>query len=119
MWIMIAGPYRGGSTSKADWRSNHRKLNQAALAIFDRGHVPIIGVNLALPIIGEAGSERYQEIMMPLSLAAAERCDACLRIDGFSGGADEEEQFFSRRGLPVYRSIDEVPLGRQHDIDEQ
>ncbi|MEM8948141.1 MAG: DUF4406 domain-containing protein [Pseudomonadota bacterium] len=111
MWIMIAGPYRGGSKDEVHWGSNHRKLNQVALAILEKGHVPIIGVNLALPIIEVAGQERYQEIMMPLSLAAAERCDACLRFGGLSGGADREEEFFSGRGLPVYRSLDEVPYG--------
>ena len=111
MWIMIAGPYLGGSTNEADWTANHRELNRAALAVFDKGHVPMIGVNLALPIIDVAGQERYQDIMMPVSLAVAERCDACLRIGGASGGADREEQFFRTRGLPVYRSLKEIPDG--------
>ena len=48
-------------------------------------------------------------IMMPMSLAAAERCDACLRIGGESKGADDEAESFKARGLPVYRSIEEVP----------
>lgn len=102
-------PLSSGSTNEADWASNLRELNKTALALFEKGHVPIIGVNLALPIIDAAGEERYQEIMMPLSLAAAERCDACLRIGGPSAGADQEEQFFKNRGLPVYCSIDDVP----------
>jgi hypothetical protein len=36
------------------------------------------------------------EIMMPLSLAAAERCDACLRIGGPSAGAGEAVARFPR-----------------------
>jgi hypothetical protein len=47
--------------------------------------------------------------MMPISLALAGRCDACLRIDGVSTGADQEVERFRHRGKPVYRSLSEVP----------
>jgi hypothetical protein len=109
MWIMIAGPYRGSSSDEAIWRANHAELNRVALAVFEKGHIPIIGVNLALPIIDVAGADRFRDIMMPLSLAAAERCDACLRTGGASGGADREVAVFERLGLTVYRSLDEIP----------
>lgn len=111
MWIMIAGPYRSGSSDPAVWAGNLRRLNAAAYAVFQRGHVPIIGVNLALPVIDAAGQESYSRIMQPLSLSLAVRCDAILRIDGVSRGADEEVETFVARGLPVFRSIAEVPAG--------
>ena len=111
MWIMVAGPYLAGAATAAERRANHVRMNEVALRVFEKGHVPIIGVNVALPIIEVAGAERFEELMMPLSLAAAERCDACLRIGGPSTGADQEMQSFHRRGLPVYFSIDEVPPG--------
>jgi hypothetical protein len=69
----------------------------------------VVGVNLALPMIESAGASSWDEIMMPVSLALAERCDACLRIGGPSKGADEEVERFHARGLPVYRSVDEIP----------
>ena len=109
MWIMIAGPYRSGSSDPAVWAENHRKLNAVALAVFQKGHTPIVGVNLALPIIERAGQGSSGQIMQPLSLRLAERCDAVLRIDGASQGADEEVETFRARGLPVFRTVNEIP----------
>jgi len=43
-------------------------MNQAAYEIFQKGHVPIVGANLALPVIEAAGEDSYEEIMMPVSL---------------------------------------------------
>ncbi len=109
MWIMIAGPYRSGSFDPQVWADNLRELNRAAYAVFNKGHVPVIGVNLALPVIQAAGEETYEQVMLPLSLALAERCDAILRIGGASSGADQEVARFQARGLPVYRSVEQVP----------
>jgi|SRR5262245_3377803 len=109
LWIMVAGPYRSGSSDPIVWAENLRKLNSAASAIFQKGHVPIIGVNLALPVIEAAGQELYERIMMPLSLSLTERCDAVLRIEGVSKGADDEVDRFRARGLRVFLSIDEIP----------
>jgi hypothetical protein len=67
---------------------------------------------MALPVIAAAGDgdAAYEEVMMPLSLALADRCDACLRIGGPSKGADEEVEGFLAAGRPVFRGADEVPL---------
>jgi hypothetical protein len=64
-----------------------------------------VGVNLALPVITAAGGESYDDIMMPLSLALADRCDAILRLDGISAGADQEVERVRARGGPVYLSL--------------
>ena len=112
MWIMVAGPYTAGAVDEQARANNLRVLNQAAVALFRRGHTPIIGVNLALPLIEVAGREAYDEIMMPLSLAAAERCDAVLRIGGPSKGADEEVERFSSKGKPVFTRLEDVPTAR-------
>jgi hypothetical protein len=106
---MVAGPYRSGAGGAAGRAANLRILNEAALAVFRRGHLPVIGVNLALPVIEVAGAESFDEIMMPVSLAVAERCDAVLRIGGPSGGANEEMERFRERGLPVFHALDEIP----------
>jgi hypothetical protein len=108
-WIMVAGPYTAGTAHAAARSANLRALNRAALALFRMGHIPVIGVNLALPIIEAAGAEAFNEIMMPLSLALSERCDACLRIGGPSRGADEEMERIRARGKPVYMRLEEVP----------
>ena len=111
MWIMVGGPYSTGAQSAAERAANLQRLNEAALAIWRKGHVPVIGVNLALPMIAAAGggADAEAEIMMPLSLALAERCDAFLRIGGPSTGADQEMARFVAAGKPVFRSIEAVP----------
>ena len=85
-------------------------MNAVAYEVFRRGHVPIIGVNLALPIIEAAGEDTYEAIMMPLSLAAADRCDAVLRIGGPSRAADDEVERIRARGGLVYERVDDLPL---------
>lgn len=109
MWIMIAGPYRTGAASEAERAENLRSLNLAAWEVFQKGHVPVIGVNAALPIIEAAGREKYDQIMSPLSLALAERSDGVLRIGGESPGADEEVEAVRRAGGKVFRSVSEIP----------
>ena len=109
MWIMIAGPYSSGAVDEAARAANLRLLNQAAVEVFRRGHIPIIGVNMALPVIAEAGAKCFDEMMMPISLALADRCDAVLRIGGTSTGADQEVEKFEAAGLPVFHDIDDVP----------
>ncbi len=105
---MIAGPYTSGARTAQERDENLRVLNRAALGVWRKGHMPIIGVNNALPLIGIAGEEQFEELMMPISLEAAERCDACLRVGGASQGADAEVARFRRRGLPVYFDLDEI-----------
>ncbi len=112
MWIMVSGPYRSGAASAEQRARNLAEMNRAALALFRAGHVPVIGVNVALPLIEAAGESAYDEIMMPLSLRLVERCDACLRVGGPSKGADEEAARFRAIGRPVYASLEEVPIVR-------
>ena len=109
MWIMIAGPYNTGAKTDADREANLLALNRAAYQVFCRGHIPIIGVNLALPVIQAAGPQMYDAVMMPLSLALADRCDAILRIGGLSRGADDEVDRVRAREGHVYLSVEEIP----------
>ncbi|MEM9762523.1 MAG: DUF1937 family protein [Pseudomonadota bacterium] len=113
LWIMVAGPYSAGGAGAAERAANLADMNRVARRLFALGHVPVIGVNMALPVIaaGEAEGETdaYGAIMMPLSLALADRCDAVLRIGGASGGADAEVERFEASGKPVYRSLEEIP----------
>ncbi|NMJ41747.1 DUF1937 family protein [Roseomonas sp. JC162] len=109
MWIMVAGPYTSGGAEAATRAARLAELNRAALAVFRMGHVPVIGVNMALPVIAAAEGDAFEDVMMPLSLALAERCDAVLRIGGASAGADAELARFAAAGKPVFRSLAEVP----------
>ncbi len=109
---MVAGPYRSGAATAEAHARNLAEMNRAALALFRAGHVPLIGVNLALPLIEAAGEVAFDEIMMPLSLRLVDRCDACLRVGGASPGADEEVARFRALGRPVYATLEEVPAAR-------
>jgi len=109
MWIMIAGPYRTGARSAEERERNLLALNRAAFEVFRKGHIPILGVNLALPVIAAAGDATYDDIMMPLSLALAERCDGILRLEGVSSGADQEVERVRAHGGHVFRSLAAVP----------
>jgi ketosteroid isomerase-like protein len=109
MWIMIAGPYRTGARSAEERAHNLRGLNLAASEVFRRGHIPVVGVNLALPIIETVGEHSYDDIMMPLSLAAADRCDGVLRLGGACAGADLEVERVRARGGAVFANIDAIP----------
>jgi len=117
MWIMVAGPYSSNGADAAGRAANLRVLNAAALAVFRLGHVPVIGVNMALPMIEEAGQASYHAIMQPLSLAMAERCDGCLRIGGLSVGADEEVAHFRALGRPVWLTVEAVPRATMKPAD--
>jgi hypothetical protein len=111
MWIMVSGPYTAGGADAARRAANLRVMNDAAVALHRAGHLPVIGVNLALPMIAAAGDGEaaFDEIMMAVSLALADRCDACLRVGGPSKGADDEMARFEAAGRPVYRRVEEIP----------
>ena len=109
---MVAGPYTSGAADAAARAANLRALNQVAVALFRMGHTPIIGVNMALPLIDAAGEASYDDIMTPLSLALIDRCDAVLRTGGASKGADDEVERFAVSGKPIYRRLEDVPPAR-------
>ena len=111
MWIMIAAPYTSGGADATLRAARLAEMNHAALALLRLGHVPVIGVNMALPIIATAEADVFDEVMMPISLAFAERCDAVLRLGGPSQGADQEVARFVAAGKPVYVALTDIPPG--------
>ena len=115
MLILIAGPYRSGTNDDPVlMRQNLDQLESVALPLFRKGHVPLIGEWLALPLIGLAGSTKpgdlaWEEVQYPIAHRLLDRCDAVLRIHGASKGADEDVRIAKERGLMVFYSVDEVP----------
>ncbi|MGO4387537.1 DUF4406 domain-containing protein [Microvirga sp. 2YAF29] len=110
MWIRVCGPYATGGANPSQRAANLRVLNEAALELFRRGHTPVIGANMSLPMIAAAGlDDASHEIRLPLSLALLDRCDACLRIGGESQGSDIEVEAFKASGRPIYFSLSDIP----------
>jgi hypothetical protein len=115
MMILIAGPYRSGTgDDPAKMAANLKRLEAAAWPVFRRGHVPMIGEWVALPVLegaggGTVGDALYDAILPPTAARLLEHCDAVLRLEGASAGADNDVRLAMARGLPVYRSVDEIP----------
>lgn len=113
--VLVAGPYRSGTGDDPEkLAANVAAMNEAALAVFRRGHVPVTGEALALPLIDLAGSERvgdavFDEIFHPIARRLLARCDAVLRVGGASVGADEMVALALAQGKLVSTSVDELP----------
>lgn len=116
--ILIAGPYASGTGGNPDlMRRNLDRLEQAAWPIFKAGHIPMIGEWVALPVLSSAGASGPSdplaaEVMYPTAQRLLQHCDAVLRLPGESRGADQDVAIAEDLGLPVYRSLSEVPLRR-------
>ena len=106
MLIVVAGPY-SAATIEARER-NLAAMNQAAAQVFRLGHVPVIGVNAALPIVAFLDEQDRYEAIMTISLALVDKCDAILII-GESSGVNRERDLILAKGLRVYNSINEIP----------
>jgi hypothetical protein len=115
MMILIAGPYRSGTNDDpALMAANLRTLESAAWPIFQKGHVPMIGEWVALPVLNGAGGSAvggplYNAVMHPTAHRLLAHCDAVLRLPGASEGADNDVRIAHERGIPVYRQLSEIP----------
>jgi hypothetical protein len=115
MLILIAGPYRSGTNDDPKrMQENLDRLQAAALPLFRLGHIPVIGEWLALPLLKLAGStkpgdEAYEEILYPVAHRLLLKCDAILRLEGASKGADEDVRIAKERGLEIYYRIEDIP----------
>ncbi len=116
--ILVAGPYRSGTgDDPALIAANMQAMNEVALDLFRRGHLPVTGEALALPLIETAGSrelgdELFTEIFHPLAHRLLSRCDAVLRIGGPSVGADEMVAGARALGLQVFFHVADVAAAR-------
>lgn len=105
--IMVAGPYSAGTAEQR--QSNLDAMNCAAAQVFARGHIPVVGVNAALPVALQPGVADFRKAIMDISLALAERCDAVLLL-GESPGANMERDIIREKGGAVYLHVEDIPL---------
>jgi hypothetical protein len=114
MTILIAGPYRSGTNDDPLLiQQNLSRMEAVALPLFRAGHIPIIGEWLALPLLNTAGSkypgdEIYQEISYPIARRLLGKCDAVLRIEGTSNGADDDVKLARELGLKIYYRLEDI-----------
>ncbi|RYM73491.1 NUDIX hydrolase [Serratia liquefaciens] len=113
--ILIAGPYRSGTNGDTQRiADNLHRLEQAALAVYQRGHVPVIGEWLALPLAAAAGSTQLgdavsEAFLYPVAHRLIAQCQAIYRIEGASAGADNDVRLANEWGIPVYFRLDDIP----------
>ena len=114
MMILIAGPYRSGTgDDPARIQANLAAMQACALPLYERGHLPVLGEWLALPLVQAAGSQApgdavYDALFHPHCERLLDHCDAVLRIGGASAGADRMVALAAQRGLLVYRDLAEI-----------
>ena len=114
-FILVAGPYRSGTgDDPAKISANLATLEKAALEVWKKGHIPLIGEWVALPLMSQTGrwtigDKIFESLAYPVAERLLARCDAVLRLPGESRGADRDVALARKRNLPVYRSVEEVP----------
>jgi hypothetical protein len=114
--VLIAGPYLSGTNGDPQKIAHNReRLESYALPIYERGHLPMIGEWVALPIIHAAGGRStndaaFQAYQYPVAHRLLECCDAVLRIPGQSRGADLDVGLARELGLPIYTNVSELPM---------
>lgn len=115
MLILIAGPYRSSTNDDQKlMKQNLDNLESVALPLFRKGHIPIIGEWVALPLIHLAGSSKpgdkaCEEVQYPVAHRLLEKCDAVLRVNGVSKGADDDVRIAEEQGLKIYYRLEDVP----------
>lgn len=98
-FIFIAAPYTLG-----DVALNVKDAMDVANKLIDKGFFPYCPhlshfLHMTKP-------QSYQT-WIDYTLAWMEKCDAIIRLEGESKGADGEEARAREIGLPIYRSVDE------------
>lgn len=101
MKIYIAGPY-----SKGDVGLNVRNAIHAGDYITHFGHVAFIPHlshfwHLLIP--------HEYEFWLQQDIEWLKECDALLRLEGESSGADKEVELALELGMPVYYSLFDIP----------
>jgi hypothetical protein len=115
LMILVAGPYRSGTNDQPEKiAANIRQMEDVALKIYQKGHLPVLGEWVALPLIERAGStetgdEIFTAYFHPAAMRLLEKCDAVLRIGGPSHGADEMIRLAQESGKIVFLQAEDVP----------
>lgn len=107
MLIAVAGPY--SAPEEYQRKINLDKLNSAAAQIYLKGHLPVIGVNAALPVAEKLDEEIRYKVIMDISLELVGKCDALLFL-GESPGANKERQLMLKKGKKIFYKPEDIPV---------
>ncbi|WP_428659561.1 DUF4406 domain-containing protein [Runella sp.] len=113
--ILIAGPYRSGTNDNPELiEKNVQLMTEAALEVYQLGHLPVMGEWFALPLIEKAGSKQlgdeiFNAIFHPVAVQLIDFCSAVLRVGGASQGADDMIKTGREKGKIIYQTLSEIP----------
>ncbi|WP_199736766.1 DUF4406 domain-containing protein [Fibrisoma montanum] len=114
MLILIAGPYRSGTNDDPTLiAQNMHQMEEAALAVYRKGHMPVCGEWIALPLIKTAGATQlgdaiFNELFHPAAVRLIDHCDGVLRVGGSSAGADEMMREAERKNKLQFWALSEI-----------
>ena len=118
LMILVAGPYRSGTNDDPTRiAANVKAMTDAALDIYNIGHLPVLGEWFALPLIEAAGSKKigdevFNKIFHPIAVQLIDHCDAVLRIGGPSTGADEMVSAGKAKNKTIFYRLVEIPVSK-------
>ena len=87
-------------------------VQEAALTLFDAGHIPLVGEWFASPMsaLPSCGAG-FEDLFRPLAERLLRRADAVLRLDGASLAADTVVAMARSQGLRVFSNVEDVLAG--------
>lgn len=106
--ILVAGPYRSGTGGDAARiAANLARLEQAALAVYRRGHVPLIAEWVSLPLATMAGSKQVGDAISERSCIRPRTgcCIAATRCCGSTANRAARMPTWRSRAVSASRSI--------------
>jgi len=118
LMILVAGPYRSGTNDDPQMiAANVKAMTDAALEIYEIGHLPVLGEWFALPLMEAAGSKKigdeiFNKIFHPVAVQLIDHCDAVLRIGGPSTGADEMVSAGKAKNKSIFYRLEEIPVSK-------
>lgn len=115
MMILVAGPYRSGTGGDPERIArNVAAMEACVIPLYRAGHLPVLGEWLALPTVRLAGSmcpgdHVFDAVFHAHAQRLLARCDAVLRIEGESAGADLMVRTAQALGKRVFYALEAIP----------
>ena len=114
LMVLVAGPYRSGTNDDPILiEKNVDAMNEMALSVYRKGHLPVLGEWFALPLIATAGSKAmgdqvWNELFHPVAIRLISKCDVVLRIGGPSSGADEMVRIGAEQNKRIIYDLEDL-----------
>jgi hypothetical protein len=103
MYVYISSPYRNPDTNVM--RENVYKSLDAATKLMKMGHTPYCPL---LCHFWNVVDPKTDDEWMAYCKKWIDKCDALLRLEGYSSGSDEEVEYALNHGKSVYYKLNRV-----------